>query len=649
MQRRIYLDDIPLPEARERMSKFLQNNDLAGPMEAEKIPLSEAAGRITAEPVWASLSSPGYHASAMDGYAVKSKESSGATETSPVRIPLGPEGPASYVDTGDPMPPWADAVVMIENAELVDDDKAIEIRAAVAPWTSVRPMGEDLVATELVLPANHCLSPVDLGAIAGSGHATVSVRRKPVVVIIPTGTELISPEEAESRAMKPGEIIEYNSLMLAAQVESWGGEARRYSTVIDDPELIRTALGRAAAEADLVVMIAGSSAGSEDYSASVIGDLGEVFVHGIAVKPGHPVILGMVKGTPPVPVIGSPGYPVSCALTGEIFIEPILSQWLGRSGRQRHETDAVMSRKLHSAAGAEEFVRVALGEVDGKTVAAPLQRGAGVISSLVKADGILRIPTLSEGVDAGEMVRVSLLRDPAEIRRTIVHIGSHDICLDVLAQYIAGRSSRFTSSNAGSLGGLVALKRGEAHVAGSHLLDPATGSFNDSYIRRYLSGEKVVVISFVHREQGLITAKGNPKGIRDFSDLSREDLRYVNRQRGAGTRVLLDYNLEQLGIDPEQVPGYQREEYTHLAVAAAVQSGAADCGLGIAAAAMALDLDFVPLAHEQYELVTLERFFEGPVLKPLLEVLEDQEFRKTVDSMAGYSTADMGRVRKIEA
>ena len=649
MQRRIYLDDIPLPEARERMSKFLRNNNLAGPLEAEKIPLSEAAGRISAEPIWASLSSPGYHASAMDGYAVKSKESSGATETSPVRIPLGPEGPASYVDTGDPMPPWADAVVMIENAELVDDDTAIEIRAAVAPWTSVRPMGEDLVATELVLPANHCLSPVDLGAIAGSGHATVSVRRKPVVVIIPTGTELISPEEAESRAMKPGEIIEYNSLMLAAQVESWGGEARRYSTVIDDPELIRRALARAAGEADLVVMIAGSSAGSEDYSASVIGDLGEVFVHGIAVKPGHPVILGMVKGTPPVPVIGSPGYPVSCALTGEIFIEPILSQWLGRSGRQRHETEAVMSRKLHSAAGAEEFVRVALGEVDGKTVAAPLQRGAGVISSLVKADGILRIPALSEGVDAGEMVRVSLLRDPAEIKRTIVHIGSHDICLDVLAQYIAGRSSRFTSSNAGSLGGLVALKRGEAHVAGSHLLDPDTGNFNDSYIRRYLSGEKVVVISFVHREQGLITAKGNPKGIRDFSDLTREDLRYVNRQRGAGTRVLLDYNLEQLGIDPEQVPGYRREEYTHLAVAAAVQSGAADCGLGIAAAAMALDLDFIPLAHERYELVTLERFFEGPVLKPLLEVLEDQEFRKTVDSMAGYATADMGRLRKIEA
>jgi putative molybdopterin biosynthesis protein len=647
-EHRIYLDDIPLPQAWERLLSFLKRNHLTGPLEGEHVPLSRAAGRITAEPVWASLSSPGYHASAMDGYAIRSKDSSGATETSPVRIPLGPEGPASYVDTGDPVPPWADAVVMIENADLVNNDTSIEIRAGVAPWTSVRSMGEDMVATELVLPANHCLSPVDLGAIAGSGHATVSVRRKPVVAIIPTGTELISPEAAESRKMNPGEIIEYNSLMLAAQVESWGGEARRHPIVIDDPQLIREALAGAAAEADLVVMIAGSSAGSEDYTASVIGELGEVFVHGIAVKPGHPVILGMVKEPSPVPVIGSPGYPVSCALTGEIFIEPLLSRWLGKQGRRRPEIGAFMSRRLHSAVGAEEFVRVALGEVNGRTIAAPLQRGAGIITSLVKADGILRIPSLSEGVDAGEEVRVSLLRDPDEIKRTIVHIGSHDICLDILAQFIAGHSSRFTSSNAGSLGGLITLKRGEAHIAGSHLLDPETGDFNDSYIRRYLAGEKVVVISFVHREQGLITARGNPKSIRDFSDLTREDLRYVNRQRGAGTRVLLDYNLQRLGIDPQQVPGYDREEYTHLAVAAAVQSGAADCGLGIAAAAQALNLEFVSLAEERYELVTLERFFERPVLEPLTKILQDPEFLEAVNSMTGYSTADIGKIRRIE-
>ena len=634
----------PFPMLQGSSRSSCEKQESFSPCREKEFPSKSAPGRVTAEPVWASLSSPGYHASAMDGYAVSSRDTAGATETSPVIIPLGPEGPARYVDTGDPLPSWADAVIMIEKVETADD--CIEIRESVAPWSSVRSMGEDMVATELVLPANHTITPVDLGAIAGSGHSSVMVRRKAVVAIIPTGTELISPEKAEREGLKSGDIIEYNSLVLAAQVSSWGGEARRFPVVPDDRQKIRRALKQAAAGADLVIMIAGSSAGSEDYTASVISELGEVFVHGVAVKPGHPVILGMVRAPAPVPVVGSPGYPVSCALTSELFVRPLLSRWLGTGSVERPEIEAVISRKIHSPSGPEEFVRVALGSVDGRTVAAPLQRGAGVIMSLVRADGILRIPALSQGVDAGQKVTVSLLRDSSLIHRTIVHIGSHDICLDILAQHIAEKESRFTSSNAGSLGGLIALGRGEAHVAGSHLLDPETGDFNSSYVRRYLPGEDVLLISFVRREQGLIVAAGNPKNIRGLDDLQNGEIRYVNRQRGAGTRVLLDYQLKQAGMDPGAISGYTREEYTHLAVAAAVSSGAADCGMGIAAAARALGLDFIPLATERYELVTLRRFYESPVLDPLRAVLSDDEFRNSVAKRPGYAVDGMGEVRE---
>ena len=658
-KKKIYLEDIPLEEARHRFFSALDGDGAAEPMKGETIELEKALGRITAEPVWASLSSPHYHASAMDGYAVPSADTAGATETSAVTLEVGPAGPAKYVDTGDPLPEWADAVIMIEEVQELETEetgaarpkpRAIEIRSAVPPWSSVRSMGEDMVATELVLPPNHRLSPVDLGAAAGSGHHTVSVRRKPAVGIIPTGTELVEPETAAGAGgVKSGEIIEYNSLVLAGWVTEWGGEPKRYKPVKDDPELLEQALSRAASENDIVLIIAGSSAGSEDYTAEIIRRTGKVLVHGIAIKPGHPAVLGLVEppGTGAVPVIGMPGYPVSCSLVAELFLEPYLSRRLGLQPWRKPMMQAVCPKKLYSNPGLEEFIRVTLGSVDGKTVAAPLSRGAGVITSLVRADGLLRVPRLSEGIGAGDTVSVELYRDPAEIERTILHIGSHDLCLDLLALFLASYGVRFSSSNAGSLGGIVALKRGEAHLAGSHLLDPETGEYNTSYIRSHLPGREVQVISFVRRDQGLIVPRGNPKGITALEDLAGGAYRYVNRQRGAGTRVLLDYRLGQLGITPESIPGYGREEYTHLAVAAAVKSGRGDCGLGIAAAAHALGLDFIPLEQERYELIVPAHIYESELFKPLLQVLADPAFREGAEKLPGYSAEGMGEVRKL--
>lgn len=655
-ERKVYLHDIPKDEAWAAFVSALDAVGLWAPLPGEQVAISEALGRVTAAPIWARVSAPHYHAAAMDGYAVRSRDTQGATETQPVtlqeveadadleRVPR----PALPVNTGHAMPLWADAVIMIEHIQPGAVPGDLLIRAPVAPWQHVRQMGEDMVATELVLPANHTLRAVDLGAAGGSGNATVQARRRPRVAVIPTGSELVSAEAAARGEIVPGQIIETNSLVLAAQVDTWGGVATRWPIVPDDDAALREAVTVAASEHDLVLINAGSSAGSEDYTVHVVAALGEVLVHGIAVRPGHPVIFGMLHlGGRDVPAIGVPGYPVSAALTGELFVEPLLARWLGRALAEPPTLQAAISRKVVSPPGDDDYVRVTVGQVGERTVATPLSRGAGVITSLVRADGIVRIPRFSEGLDAGAEVTVHLYRSLAEVSRTIVAIGSHDIALDLLAQFIAERAPgyRLSSANVGSLGGLVALRRREAHLAGAHLLDAETGEYNWRFVDQYLPEREVVLVTLVRREQGLIVAPDNPLGIESIDDLARPDVTYVNRQRGAGTRILLDYELVQRGIDPNALQGYDREEYTHLAVAAAVASETAAAGMGVRAAARALGLGFVPVAWERYDLVIPREHYESDLLQPLLSLLHDEAFQAAVAALPGYDVNDMGMVQ----
>ena len=586
----------------------------------------------------------------MDGFALRAVETAGATPASPVVLLAGEQ--AVYVDTGDPLPDWANAVVPVENVEALDSESCIaadprhpdriRLREALPPWTNVRPMGEDIVATELVLPAGHVLRAFDLGAVAASGHISLAVARKPRVSILPTGSELVPVGQPVRR----GDIIEYNSMVLAAQVNAWGGEAVRLPICPDDLAVIRARVQSAADESDLVLLNAGSSAGSEDFSAAVVSALGELLVHGVAVRPGHPVILGLVRRSQDgvTPIIGVPGYPVSAAITGEIFVEPLIAAWLGRAPHQPVEIEAELTRKVTSPAGDDDYLRVVVGQVGERLLAAPLSRGAGVITSLVRADGITILPRGTQGLEAGARVRVRLYRSPADIRHTILAIGSHDLSLDLLAQELARKQRRLVSANVGSLGGLVALRRGEAHLAGSHLLDPVSGEYNFSFIKQYLPGEAITLVQWVGRLQGLLVSKGNPKHVLTLSDLAGGRVTFVNRQRGAGTRVLLDYLLEKAGVDPANVSGYDQEEYTHLAVAAAVASGRADCGLGVMAAAQALDLDFIPLYTESYQLVIPTRFYESDLLAPLVELAHNPEFRQAVQALAGYDVAQMGQI-----
>ena len=632
-KRNIYLEDIPLDEARAKMQAALRAAGRAGPLDGERLPLAQALGRVTAEPLRARRSSPHFHCAAMDGYAVDASATLSARETKALPLRLGQD--AHPVNTGDPLPDGTNAVIMIENVNQADEQTLL-IYAAVAPWQHVRLMGEDMVATETVLQVNHQLRPVDLGALAGCGHQELLARRRPRVVIVPTGSELVPFEQEPQR----GQLTEYNSLILSGQIRDAGGEAQVTDIVGDDVERLRDALADALrAKPELILLLSGSSAGARDYTAAAIQALGEVLAHGIAVRPGHPVIIGMAADTP---VIGVPGYPVSAALTGELFVLPLIRAWLGLAPSEPATIEAVSTRKVASPIGDDDYVRVALAQIDGRIQATPLQRGAGVITSLVRADGLAHIPRFHEGVDRGGTLSVALYQPLSAIKRTLMVMGSHDPMLDLLATHLLLRSApaRIVSVNVGSIGGLVALRRGEAHVAGCHLFEPDSASYNIAYLERYLRDEPVSLLTFAHREQGLILPAGNPLGIRSIADLPRA--RYINRQRGAGTRVLFDYLLGQQGIEPAEITGYAHEEVTHLAVAAAVADGIGDCGMGLRGAAEAMGLDFIGLVWERFDLAIPRRHLELAPVQALLETLRDEDFKRELGAQSGYRSDETG-------
>lgn len=573
----------------------------------------------------------------MDGFAVRAEDTFGAGPDRPLELQIGVN--AWPVNTGGPIPPNTNAVVMIEHVNFVDEN-IFEIDQAIVPWRNVRRVGEDFVASEMILPSHHVITPYEIGALIAGGIISVEVVEKPRVLIIPTGSEIVSPDILSERSPLPGEMLEFNSIVLAGLVEQAGGIAKRHSVVVDDFDALKAAI-KVGIDSDyhLVVINAGSSAGSEDYTAAAIKELGEVLVHGVAMMPGKPTILGIIDDKP---VIGNPGYPVSSILSFEVFGIPVLEAMQGLPHRRRTTLTAISARKITSKLGHEEFFRVKLGKVEDKIIAAPLPRGAGSITTLTRADGIIRIPSRSEGIEQAKPVQVELLRDSFEIDRTLVVIGSHDLMLDLLADELIPHNVFLSSSHVGSLGGLLALKNRSAHFATSHLLDAETGIYNWSYIKKYLSDIPIRLFHGAMREQGFIVQKGNPKQIKDFNDLIRDDVRFVNRQAGAGTRVLLDYHLNRLGLDVDQIKGYEMEEYTHTSVAVAVLSGVADVGMGVFAVAKALDLDFIPVATEQYDIVIPESYLLDEKIVILLETLRKDSFKQRLRALGGYTVERTG-------
>jgi putative molybdopterin biosynthesis protein len=636
-RREIYLRSIPLEEARRIWREGLEGLRVGERLGSERVRTEEALGRVTAGPAFAAASSPHYHAAAMDGIAVRAADTVGASPTSPKRLRVGAE--ASHINTGDPLPEEADAVIMIEEVAEVGEGE-VEIVAAAAPWQHTRLIGEDVVATEIVVPTRQRLGATDIGALLAAGVVEVEVVRRPRVAIIPTGPEIVTPGEAK----RPGEIPDFNSPMIAARLEECGAVCARRMPVGDSAEGIRGAIVEACGEADLVVTLAGASAGARDFTAEAIRGAGELLVHGVAIRPGKPVGLGIVDETP---VVALPGYPVSAMLCCGLFLMPAVCRMLGVAAAERRRVKAVVSRKVASVVGSEEYVRVRMGEVGGRLVAVPSARGAGLVGGLARAEGLLVIPALTEGFAKGAEVECELLRPEREVRNTILITGSHDVALDLLGSEIHRRAPELgvASTHVGSMAGLAALRDGFCHMAGSHLLDPETGEYNWRYVRELFGEEEVVLVTLAHRQQGFMVLRGNPKGIHGWEDLAREGVRFINRQAGAGTRVLLDTHLGRLGIEADQINGYRREVYTHLAVASMVENGTADVGLGILAAARARGLEFVPLAQERYDLVMRPEVWESAVGQALAEALGSEGFRSELEGLGGYDTRETGRRR----
>jgi putative molybdopterin biosynthesis protein len=637
----IYLKMKTLKEARKIL---FEQFPLSRILSSETISVPDAVGRVLTEPVTAGLSSPNYYSSAMDGIAVKATNTFGASETKPKELVIGKD--TFNINTGHVMPEDTDAVIMIEHVNVLDQSR-VEIEAPAFPWQNVRKVGEDIVATELLFPRNHVVTPYCVGALLSGGIFTVSVRKKPKVLIIPTGSELVDWRESNLEDLKPGQVTETNSFVLGKLVESCGGAFVRHEIISDDPQKIKQAVEDAIkSDFNMVLMVGGSSAGSEDYTKDVVSDLGHVLVHGVTIMPGKPVVIGKINDKP---VFGIPGYPVSAIIAFEQFVGPLISLMLEQPEKERTMVQVEPTRKIASKLGVEEFLRVKLGAVGNRIVAIPLPRGAGSITTITEADGIIRVPNHVEGLKPHEPVTAELLRPLSSINNTIVVVGSHDNTLDFLADQIrAGHSSlALSSSHVGSMGGLMAVKKGVCHLAGSHLLDTMDGSYNISYIKKYLPGIGVKLVNLVLRDQGLIISPGNPKSIKGVEDLGRDDITFINRQAGSGTRILLDYRLKQLDIDPGAISGYENEEFTHMSVAVAVLSGSVDVSLGIYAAAKALNLDFIPIVTEQYDLVIPEEHFETENIQILLKTINTGAFKKRVEALGGYSTEKIGMIIEI--
>ena len=620
-----YLNNTEPGEAREKYFSAVRASGFS--YKTEKIPTQLAHGRILSEPVYAKICSPHYNASAMDGIAVRAEDTYGACENEPVILSAEKY---TVVDTGDPIPDEKDAVVMVEDVT-EDEHGNVKLIAAVHPWQNVRQVGEDICMGDMIAPAGTVITASLCGAFLAGGVTSVNVKKRPVFGIIPTGDEIVKPKENPEK----GEIIEFNSTIFSSMLKEQNADSIIYDIVKDKKELLIESVSKAAQECDAVLVLAGSSAGRDDYTSTIISQLGEVIIHGVAAKPGKPAVLGIINNTP---VVGLPGYPVSAIVVMEEFVNPLTDIYYNRRSKKEELLTAVLSKRVVSSLKYKEYVRVSLGRLGENYFAVPLARGAGVVTSFTKAAGILEIPQNCEGIDAGEKVTVRLLKSRDEIENSLIITGSHDPMIDEIANILQKSGCGFSviSSHVGSMGAITAVRNGQAHLGAIHLLDGESGKYNESYVKQYFPEGGAVLVKGIGRVQGIMVKKGNPCGIKSFPDIKMHT--YVNRQRGAGTRVLCDYLLKKHGISPDEIKGYRNEEFTHTAVAALIAAGNADAGMGIYSAAKMYDLDFIPVCNEEYDFLINEDYIDSPEVKAFLKILRSAELKNRLEEMGGYTT-----------
>ena len=623
--RNVYIENNSL---KETLDNYIIN---IKPIGTESINTIDAVGRVCSKAIFAEVCDPTYNASAMDGIAVCSADTINASELKPLVLK---EGQYQYVNTGNAINQPYDSVIMIEDV-INNEDGTISIIAPSKPWQHIRCIGETVVATEMVVPSKYIIRELDLGAILASGNSKIEVYKKPRVAVIPTGNEMVE----DTKDLQKGKLMESNSRVMSALVKLYGGEPNRYGICIDDETLLEETIKKAVKENDAVLINAGSSAGTKDYTKKIMERLGKVYTHGLAIKPGKPTILGIIDGKP---VIGVPGYPVSAYIVMEKVVKEVIARMLNIEPIPRTKVNAIMTKRVVSSLKNEEFIRVALGYVEGKLVATPMERGAAAVMSMVKADGIVDLDRNTEGIEAGETVEVELYRPLEEIKKKLVIIGSHDVVIDIL-----GDSMPVSSAHVGSMGGILALKANSAHIAPIHLLDKDTGEYNVPFVKKFFD-EDMALIKGLGRTQGILVPKGNKNNITSVAQLKGGKFSFANRQNGAGTRLLFDYQLEKNGVDKNEVVGYDKEYTTHLAVASAVLNGVADCGMAVLSAANIMGLDFIPVGEESYDFLVKADMLDDPRIKQFISILQSKEFKEKVEKIGGYTFNEIGKVTIIK-
>jgi len=630
-----YLSNITLQEGMEKYCKFLDINKLR---DTEYIYVEKSLNRMSSEAIYANLSAPFYNCSAMDGIAVKSELTFLANEQNIITL----EESKDYivVDTGDPIPKEFDAVIMVEDLLEKEEDSVKIIKPAI-PWQHVRCLGEDVVEKEMIIPSFHTIRPQDIGSMISGKIDKIQVFKEFKVGIIPTGTELIDRHTTP----KIGDIIEFNSRLFEGLVLEYEAVPVIYPIVEDNYEKIKNSVLKALNECDMVLINAGSSQGREDFTYDIIQELGEVCIHGLAIKPGKPAILGKINNKA---VIGIPGYPVSAWVVMENIVKPIIRKSIYKEVVKKEIIEATLSKRVMSTLKYEEFVRVKLGLINNQYVATPIKRGAGTITTLVNADGVIRVPQNVEGINEGEKVEIELLKDISIINNTIISIGSHDIVMDIINDELIKESFgklNLSSTHVGSFQGLLSIRKGESHISPIHLFDVESETYNIPFINKYID-QNVALIKLVKRTQGLIVKKGNPLNIKSIKDLV--NVRYINRQKGSGTRILFDHLIKKDNIKKSDINGYEREEFTHMSLAKAIDNGDADCGLGVYSAAHIFDLDFIPICEEDYDLLLKEDMLESKYIEHLLSTINKESFRKRVENLGGYNLKNMGEIVRIK-
>jgi len=599
----------------------VMKSSFSAPQRTEQVPIMESVGRVVVTPVYASYSVPEVPLSAMDGIAVSSRNTIGASETAPVTLES-----FARVNTGNIVPPEFDAVIMIEDTW--EAGERFQIRKAAAPGQHVRPAGEDIREGRLVLPRGHLVRAFDVGAMATYGITAIEARAVRIG-IIPTGSELVPL----GTRPKPGQVVESNTVMAQVFLGATGAKCTRYPIVRDDPDLIADTLRAAVKDNDLVIISAGSSAGTRDFTAGVIGSLGELLFHGVAVKPGKPVMLGKIQGKP---VLGLPGYPLAAQTALREFAAPLLESW-GFAPAPKYSVRVRLAQAVTSDLGFDEFVPVFVGRIGTSLWGTPFVRGPVVQTATVKANGYTHIPAQVEGYEAGTELEVLLTTDPGSIGRTLILTGTLDPALEELANLVHDEGLFIHASNTGNLAGMLALSRQTCHAA---VLSLPADYLLPAYrpLARHVVADEILFVHIATIGYGIATRDG--LGPDDITKV-----RFLNTKSESPSRLILDALLSSRGIDASRVNGYLSEASGPAAVAVAIRNRTADAGICTAGIADAHGLQFVPLASEDYELAIRRDLLSDPRLGTLIALIRSPAYRALLGKTGGYTTERTGMLR----